>query len=58
MKIVNDLLSVHKFVVISVVSIEIIVIVISFDSILKSSLISTKIQYIIDFPLVFVVYHY
>jgi len=58
MKIVNDLLSVHKFVVISVVSIEIIVIVISFDSILKSSLISTKIQYIIDFSLVFVVYHY
>ncbi len=58
MKIINDLLSVHKFVVINVVSIEIIVIVISFDSILKSSLISTKIQYIIDFPLVFVVYHY
>ncbi len=49
MKIVNDLLSVHKFVVISVVSIEIIVIVISFDSILKSSSISTRIQYIIDF---------
>jgi len=58
MKIVNDLLSVHKFIVISVVSIEIIVIVISFDSILKSSSISTKIQYIIDFSLVFVVYHY
>jgi len=58
MKIINDLLSVHKFVVISVVSIEIIVIVISFDSILKSSSISTKIQYIIDFSLVFVVYHY
>jgi len=58
MKIVNDLLSVHKFVVISVVSIEIIVIVISFDSILKSSLISTRIQYIIDFSLIFVVYHY
>jgi len=58
MKIVNDLLSVHKFVVINVVSIEIIVIVISFDSILKSSLILTKIQYIIDFSLVFVVYHY
>jgi len=58
MEIVNDLLSVHKFVVISVVSIEIIVIVISFDSILKSSSISTEIQYIIDFPLVFVVYHY
>jgi len=58
MKIVNDLLSVHKFVVISVVSIEVIVIVISFDSILKSSSISTRIQYIIDFSLVFVVYHY
>jgi len=58
MKIINDLLSIHKFVVINVVSIEIIVIVISFDSILKSSLISTKIQYIIDFSLVFVVYHY
>ncbi len=58
MKIINDLLSVHKFVVISVVSIEIIVIVISFDSILKSSSISTRIQYIIDFSLVFVVYHY
>ncbi len=58
MKIVNDLLSVHKFVVISVVLIEIIVIVISFDSILKSSSISTKIQYIIDFSLIFVVYHY
>ncbi len=58
MKIVNDLLSVHKFVVISVVSIEIIVIVISFDSILKPSSISTRIQYIIDFSLVFVVYHY
>ncbi len=58
MKIVNDLLSVHKFVVISVVSIEIIVIVISFDFILKPSSISTKIQYIIDFSLVFVVYHY
>ena len=56
MKIVNDLLSVHKFVVISVVSIEIIVIVISFDSILKSSSILTRIQYIIDFSLVFVVY--
>ncbi len=58
MKIINDLLSVHKFVVISVVSIEIIVIIISFDSILKSSSISTKIQYIIDFLLIFVIYHY
>ncbi len=58
MKIINDLLSVHKFIVISVVSIEIIVIIISFDSILKSSSISTKIQYIIDFSLIFVIYHY
>ncbi len=58
MKIVNDLLSVHKFVVISVVSIEIIVIAISFDPILKPSPISAEIQYIIDFPLIFVVYHY
>jgi len=58
MKIINDLLSVHKFVVISVVSIEIIVIVILFDFILKLSLILTKIQYIIDFSLIFVVYHY
>jgi len=58
MKIINDLLSVHKFVIISVVSIEIIVIVISFDFILKSSSISTRIQYIIYFSLVFVVYHY
>ncbi len=58
MKIINDLLSVHKFVVISVVSIEIIIIVISFDFILKLSLISTKIQYIIDFLLIFIIYHY
>jgi len=58
MKIVNDLLSVHKFVAISVVSIEIIVIAISFDPILKPSSIPTRIQYIIDFSLVFVVYHY
>jgi len=58
MKIINNLLNVHKFIIISVVSIEIIVIVISFDFILKSSLISTKIQYIINFSLVFVVYHY
>jgi len=58
MKIINDLLNVHKFIVINVVLIEIIVIVISFDFILKLSLISTRIQYIIDFSLVFVVYHY
>jgi len=58
MKIINNLLSIHKFIVISVVSIEIIVIVISFDSILKLSSISTRIQYIIDFSLIFIVYHY
>ncbi len=58
MKIVNYLLSVHKFIVISVISIEIIVIIISFDSILKSSSISTKIQYIVDFSFIFIVYHY
>ncbi len=58
MKIINDLLSIYKFIIISVVSIEIIVIVISFDSILKSSSISTRIQYIIDFSLIFIVYHY
>ncbi len=58
MKIVNYLLSVHKFIVISVVLIEIIVIVISFDFILKLSSISTKIQYIVDFSFVFVIYHY
>ncbi len=58
MKIINNLLNVHKFIIISVVSIEIIVIVILFDSILKSSSILTKIQYIIDFSLVFIVYHY
>ncbi len=58
MEIVNDLLSVHKFVAISVVPIEVIVIAISFDPILKPSSIPAGIQYIIDFPLVFVVYHY
>ncbi len=58
MKIINDLLSVHKFIIISVISIEIIVIVVSFNFILKSSLISTRIQYIINFSLVFIVYHY
>jgi len=58
MKIINDLLNVHKFVVINIVSIEIIIIIISFDFILKSFLISTKIQYIIDFLLIFIVYHY
>jgi len=58
MKIINDLLSVHKFIVIDVILIEIIVIIISFDSILKSSSISTKIQYIIDFSFIFIIYYY
>ena len=58
MKIINYLLSVYKFIVISVVSIEIIIIVISFNYILKSSSISTKIQYIVDFSFIFIVYHY
>ena len=58
MKIINDFLSIHKFIIISVVSIEIIVIALSFDSILKLSLISMRIQYIIDFSLIFIVYHY
>ena len=58
MEIVNYLLSVHKFVAISVVPIEIIVIAISFDPILKPSPVSAGIQYIVDFSFVFVVYHY
>ena len=49
MKIINNFLNIHKFIVISVVLIEIIVITLSFDSILKSSSISMRIQYIIDF---------
>ncbi len=58
MKVINHLLSVHKFVVISVIPVEIIVIALSFDSILKSSLISSKVQYIVDFSFVFIVHHY
>ncbi len=58
MKIINDLLSVHKFIVISIVSIKIIVIIISFDFILQSFLISTRIQYIVDFSVIFIIYHY
>ncbi len=58
MKVVNHLLSVHKFVVVSVISVEIIVIALSFDSILKSSSIASKVQYIIDFSFVFIFYHY
>jgi len=58
MKFINHFLSVHKLVVVSVISIEIIVIALSFDSILKSSLISSRVQYIVDFLFVFIVYHY
>jgi len=58
MKVVNHLLSVHKFVVVSVISVEIVVIALSFDSILKSSFIALKVQYIINFSFVFIVYHY
>ena len=58
MKVINHLLSVHKFVVVSVISVEIVVIALSFNLILKSSLISLKVQYIINFSFVFIVYYY
>ncbi len=58
MKVVNHLLSVHKLVIVSVISVEIVVIALSFDSILKSSSISSRVQYIVDFSFVFIVYHY
>ena len=58
MKFINHLLSVHKLVVVSVISVEIVVIVILFDFILKSSFIASKVQYIIDFSFIFIVYHY
>ena len=58
MKVINHLLSVHKFIVVRVISVEIIVITLSFDSILKSSSIALKVQYIIDFSFVFIFYHY
>jgi len=58
MKVVNHLLSVHKFVVVSVISVEIVVIALSFNSILKSSSISSRVQYIVDFSFIFIVYHY
>ncbi len=43
MKVINHLLSIHKFIIVSVISIEIIVIVLSFDLILKSSSIALKV---------------
>jgi len=58
MKVVNHLLSVHKFVVVSVISVEIVVIALSFNLILKSSSISSRVQYIVDFSFIFIVYHY
>jgi len=58
MKVVNHFLSVHKFVVVSVISVEIVVIALSFNSILKSFSISSKVQYIVDFSFIFIVYHY
>ncbi len=58
MKVIDHLLSVHKFVIISIISVEIVVIILSFDLILKSSLISSRVQYIVDFSFIFIVYHY
>ncbi len=58
MKVIDHLLSVHKFIVVSVISVEIIVITLSFDLILKSSSISLRVQYIVDFSFVFIIYHY
>ncbi len=58
MKVINHFLSIHKFVVISIISVEIIVIVLSFNSILKLSSISLKVQYIVDLLFVLIVYHY
>ncbi len=58
MKFINHFLSVHKLVVISIISVEIIVITLSFDLILKLSLILSRVQYIIDFSFIFIVYYY
>jgi len=58
MKVINHLLSVHKFVVVSVISVEIVVIALSFNSILKSSSILSRVQYIVDLSFVLIVYHY
>ncbi len=57
-KVINNILSVYEFIVVSVISVEIVVITLSFDSILKSSLISLKVQYIVDLSFVLIVYHY
>ncbi len=58
MKVINHLLSVHKFIVVSVILVEIIVIVLSFNLILKLSLISSRVQYIVDLSFVLIVYYY
>ncbi len=58
MKVINHFLSVHKFIIISIISVEIVVIALSFDLILKSSLILLKVQYIVDFSFIFIIYHY
>jgi len=58
MKVIDYLLSIHKFVIVSVVSVEIVVIALSFNLILKSSSISLKVQYIIDLSFILIVYHY
>ena len=57
-KVINNILSVHEFVIVNVITVEIIVIALSFDLILKSSLISLKVQYIVDLSFVLIVYHY
>ncbi len=58
MKVIDHLLNIHKFIIISLISIKIVVIILSFNLILKSSLISLKVQYIINFLFNFIVYHY
>jgi len=57
-KVINNILSVHEFIVVSVISVEIVVIALSFDLILKSSSILLKVQYIVDLSFVLIVYHY
>jgi len=58
MKVINHFLSIHKFVIISVISVEIVVIALSFNLILKLSSISSKVQYIVDLSFVLIVYYY
>ena len=58
MEIINHLLSVHKFVAICIVPVQIVVIAMPFDPILEPSLVPAGIQYIVDFPFIFVIYHY